>query len=198
MQRDQKPEHIINEEYVSPTILRLAAQILHHGGVIAYPTEAVYGLGCDPLNEQAIQKILDLKQRPLEKGMILIAANYQQIENYIDIDDSIKNRIIQTWPGSYTWIIPARAWVPKILTGNRNTLAVRVTNHPVAAQICRFFGSPIVSTSANPSGFRPPRTLIQLRKYFTGKKLFVVPGATGKLNRPTTIQNAITGEEIRK
>ncbi len=184
-------------EYLSPTKLRQAARILGQGEIIAYPTEAVYGLGCDPLNEQAIQKILDLKQRPLEKGMILIAASYQQIEEYIDIDDTIVDLIIKSWPGPHTWIIPAQAWVPKSLTGNRDTLAVRVTNHPVAAQICRFFGGPIISTSANPAGAQPPRTSLQLRKYFIRKNFFIVPGATGELNQPTTIQNAVTGEKIR-
>ena len=184
-------------EYIPPTKFRQAARMLRHGEVIAYPTEAVYGLGCDPLNEQAIQKILTLKQRPLEKGMILIAANFQQIEDYIDIDETIKSLIIKTWPGPHTWIIPTQPWVPKSLTGNRNTLAVRVTNHPVAAQICKYFGGPIVSTSANPTGFQPPRTSLQLKKYFIGENFFIVPGKTGRLNQPTTIQNAITGEKIR-
>ena len=198
MQRDQKLKNLgTMNEYLSPTRFRQAARMLRQGKIISYPTEAVYGLGCDPLNEQAIQKIFDLKQRPQEKGMILIAASYEQVEKYIDVDDLIKNRIIKSWPGPYTWIIPAQEWIPKSLTGNRDTLAVRVTNHPVAAQLCRYFGGPIVSTSANPSGFRPPRTSLQLRKYFVRKKLFIVPGEIGALNQPTTIQDAITGEIIR-
>lgn len=198
MQRDRKLKNFDDQtNALLPTKLRLTTRLLRHGSVIAYPTEAVYGLGCDPLNERAIQTILDLKQRPVEKGMILLASSYQQIEDYIEVDNLIKERITQTWPGPFTWIIPAKPWVPKNLTGHRNTLAVRVTNHPIAAKICEYFGGAIVSTSANPTGLKPPRTLLQLRKYFARQKLFIIPGKTGPLSQPTTIQDAITGRKIR-
>jgi L-threonylcarbamoyladenylate synthase len=183
--------------WISAFKLRQAAHFLRCGEIIAYPTEAVYGLGCDPLNADAIQRILELKQRPVAKGMILIAANFQQIEDYIEIDDVIKKRVTLTWPGPHTWVLPAQPWVPEYLTGEHQTLAVRITDHPIATKICEHFGQAIVSTSANPSGLKPPKTLLQLRKYFSPQDLLMLPGTTGALNQPTTIRNAVTGERLR-
>lgn len=183
--------------WISDFKLRQAAYFLRCGEIIAYPTEAVYGLGCDPLNADAIQRILELKQRPVAKGMILIAANFQQIEDYVEIDDAIKKRIIPTWPGPHTWVLPAQPWVPEYLTGEHQTIAVRITDHPIAAKICEQFGDAIISTSANPSGLKPPTTLLQLRKYFSPQELLMVPGTTGDLSQPTTIRNGVTGERLR-
>jgi len=183
--------------WISAFKLRQAAHFLRCGEIIAYPTEAVYGLGCDPLNEDAIQRILDLKHRPVAKGMILIAANFQQIEDYIAIDETIKKRITPTWPGPHTWVLPAQPWVPEYLTGNHKTIAVRITDHPIAVKICEYFGHAIVSTSANPSGLKPPKTLLQLRKYFSPQDLLLVSGTIGGLSQPTTIRNGVTGERLR-
>lgn len=183
--------------WISAFKLRQTAHFLRCGEIITYPTEAVYGLGCDPLNEGAIQRILELKQRPVAKGMILIAANFQQIEDYIETDEAIKKRIIATWPGPNTWVIPAQSWVPKYLTGEHQTLAVRITDHPIAAKICEYFGQAIISTSANPSGLKPAKTMLQVRKYFSPQDLLMIPGATGALNQPTSIRNAATGERLR-
>ena len=186
-----------NVNWISACKLRQAAYFLSCGEIIAYPTEAVYGLGCDPLNESAVQRILELKQRPVAKGMILIAANFQQIEDYIEIDETIRKRITSTWPGPNTWVLPAQSWVPEYLTGKHQTIAVRITSHPIAAKICEYFGHSIISTSANPSGLKPPKTLLQLRKYFSPQDLLMIPGTTGALNQPTTIRNAVTGERLR-
>ena len=182
---------------ISAFKLRQTSHILSHGGVIAYPTEAVYGFGCDPLNELAVETILDLKQRPVEKGMILIAANLDQIKDYIDIDKTIRNRIAPTWPGPNTWILPAQKWVPDYLTGKHQSIAVRVTDHPVAAKICDYFGQPIISTSANPSGLKPPKTKLQLLKYFSKTGVFIVSGKVGGLEKPTTIRDGVTGKRLR-
>lgn len=183
--------------WISAFKLRQAAHFLRYGEIIAYPTEAVYGLGCDPLNEDAVLRILELKHRPIAKGLILIASSFQQIEDYIEIDEAIKKRIIPTWPGPNTWVLPAQPWVPEYLTGEHQTIAVRITDHPIAAKICEYFGHAIISTSANPSGLKPPTTLLQLRKYFSPQDLLMVPGTTGNLSQPTTIRNGETGEKLR-
>ncbi len=183
--------------WISAFKLRQAAHFLRCGEIIAYPTEAVYGLGCDPLNESAVQQLLELKQRPVAKGMILIAANFLQIDDYVEIDEVIKKRIMPTWPGPHTWVLPAQPWVPEYLTGEHQTIAVRITNHPIAARICEYFGQAIISTSANPSGLKPPKTLLQLRKYFSPQDLLMIPGTTGALSQPTTIRNGVTGARLR-
>ncbi|CAI8808158.1 L-threonylcarbamoyladenylate synthase [Methylocaldum szegediense] len=178
--------------------LRLAATHLRRGGIVAYPTEGVYGLGCNPLDREAVLRLLALKERPTTKGLILIAAEFDQIESYLDIpNDAMQSRILATWPGPVTWIVPAAGWVPKWLRGEHASLAVRVTAHRDAAALCRAFGGPIVSTSANKSGRPPARTPTAVRRYFSTDQVLVVPGRLGGLGGPTMIYDASTGVRIR-
>jgi len=178
--------------------LRLAARQLRQGGLVAYPTEAVWGLGCDPRNEAAVAALLALKRRPAAKGLILIAADFAQVEPFLDIPaGDMRGRLLASWPGPVTWIVPAARRAPRWLCGRRGTLAVRVTAHPAASALCRDFGGAIVSTSANPSGTRPARTLSQTRRYFTGSGLCFLPGELGGLDRPTAIFDARSGARMR-
>ena len=112
---------------MTPWHLRQAARALRHGGIIAYPTEAVYGLGCDPLNAAAVLRLLTLKNRPMDKGLILIASDFQQLIPFVRTPDAdIMRRINATWPGPVTWLLPAKAETPAWLCGAHDTLAVRV------------------------------------------------------------------------
>lgn len=181
---------------ISTFKLHYAAQQVWAGEVIAYPTEAVYGLGCDPLNEEAVLRLLALKQRPIEKGLILIAADFRQLEPFLDYDQQILDRVLPTWPGAVTWIIPAQSWVPKWLTGEHQSLAVRVTNHPLAKALCEQLHSPLVSTSANPSTKKPARNPLQVQKYFSGQ-VSIINGATGGYKNTTAIYDARTGACLR-
>ena len=132
-------------------------RILHAGGVIAYPTEAVYGLGCDPQDAAAVERVLSLKHRSVAKGVILIACDIAPLEGYVNLSPTLNARISGSWPGPATWLVPAGPRARPWLTGGRDTLAVRVTAHPQASELCRAFGGPLVSTSANPGGRRPAR-----------------------------------------
>lgn len=175
-------------------------QALNNQQVIAYPTEAVFGLGCDPDSESAVRALLDLKQRPWEKGLILIAADYVQLASYID--DSVLSQqqraaIFASWPGPVTWVIPANAQTPELLTGRFNSLAVRVSDHPLVQQLCRQFGKPLVSTSANLSGQEPCRTVAEVRQQF-GESFPVLVGNVGGRLNPSEIRDALTGEQIRQ
>jgi L-threonylcarbamoyladenylate synthase len=184
--------------WISPFRLRLAVWHLRLGGLVAYPTEAVYGLGCDPLNPKAVAKLLALKQRSATKGLILIAADFRQIETFMKLTEpAIREKLVASWPGPMTWIVPASPWVPSWLRGEKGDIAVRVTSHGPAAALCRAFGGPIISTSANPSGAPPARTRIKTRRYFPGANLTYVPGATGGLRRPTAIYDAHSGMQLR-
>lgn len=177
--------------------IRNAVRYIKAGAVIAYPTEAVYGLGCDPLNENAVMSLLDIKQRPIEKGLILIASSLEQLRPYLILDQTIIDRIMSTWPGPVTWVIPAQPWVPKWLTGEHDSLAVRVTNHPIAQDLCAQFGSPLVSTSANPSARPAIKESRKLLKTFADSDIFIVPGKVGELAQETAIYDAMSGKQLR-
>lgn len=168
--------------------------------VIAYPTEAVFGLGCDPDSESAVMALLALKQRPVEKGLILIAANFQQLQPYIDdlkLSPEQKEKMFSSWPGPVTWVVPASAATPAWLTGRFASIAVRVTNHPDVQQLCRALNKPLVSTSANLTGLSPCRTAGEVHQQF-GNEFPVLQGETGGRNNPSEIRDALTGELIRQ
>lgn len=177
--------------------INIANRYLQAGEIIAYPTEAVYGLGCDPLNETAVMMLLALKHRPVQKGLILIAANLEQLEPYIELNPVVYERFQQSGDNPVTWVVPAKAWVPFWLTGDHASLAVRITRHPIARQLCEVFGGPLVSTSANPAGKPSVKDLKKLRKYFPRPAFYIIPGALGGLTKETTIINAETGERLR-
>lgn len=177
--------------------LRQAVHALRAGGVIAYPTEAVYGLGCDPWNEDAVQALLALKQRSWTKGLILIAADFNQLQPFVKpVPAGILQRLEASWPGPVTWLLPARETVPDSLTGLHDSIAVRVTAHPLAAKLCRAFGGAIVSTSANLSGLRPARHVRQVR-WQLPQLDYVMPGSCGGADRPSRIRDALSGEILR-
>jgi len=179
--------------------VREAARALHAGGVIAYPTETVYGLGCDPLDPHAVERILELKQRPVEKGLILIGANLQQLLPFIEVhDQSLLNRLTQTTIRPTTWICPLRSNVPQWLHGKHHTIAVRITTSPIAQQLCQQFGSAIVSTSANPAGLKPARSMLAVRRYFGDQLDYVLNGPSDAKARPSWIVDLISDNVIRK
>lgn len=178
--------------------LDLACHALAAGGVIAYPTEAVWGLGCEPLNRHACERLLALKRRAPRKGFILIAAEFSHVTQFLaHISRPKLKAAFASWPGPVTWLLPAAAWVPAHLTGGRNTLAVRITAHPVAAALCAAYGGPIVSSSANLSGNAPARTALKVQRAFGERVDYVLPGETGGAARPTTIRDLATGKLVR-
>lgn len=180
-----------------PRILR-AANLLHHGGVVAYPTEAVWGLGCDPLDRSAMDEILRLKGRAEKKGVILIAASADQIVPFVGrLTGEEWQRMLQPGFMPITWVVPASDLAPPWITGGRGTLAVRITRHPVAAALCQGFGGPLVSTSANPQGLPPARHALKVRCYFGRQLADITPGAVGNALRPSEIRDIRSGEILR-
>ena len=178
--------------------LRTARRVLRDGGIIAYPTEAVYGLGCDPHNPAAVIRLLALKQRSWKKGLILIASHRHQLDLWLEpIGLSMEQELGKSWPGPVTWLLPARPEVPEWLRGEHDTLAVRVTAHPLAAALCDAFGGPIVSTSANLAGHRAARSALQLQRELGRKIDYILHGDVGDQLKPTEIRDAATGRVIR-
>ncbi|MEW8507398.1 MAG: L-threonylcarbamoyladenylate synthase [Candidatus Thiodiazotropha sp.] len=183
---------------INPCRIRQAALIINGGGIVAYPTEAVYGLGCHPLDPHAVTRLLALKQRPMSKGLILIADSVAALQPYVgSLSDPKLNAVLESWPGAATWLLPATRNVPDWLTGEHATLAVRVTDHPVAAALCRAAGTPLVSTSANLSGRPPACNPLQVRLRCGPGVDLIVHAETGGLERPTPIRDARSGRVIR-
>ncbi|HEU0219318.1 MAG TPA: Sua5/YciO/YrdC/YwlC family protein [Gallionella sp.] len=175
---------------------RIAAH-LRRGGLIAYPTESCYGLGCDPDNRTAVLRLLKLKQRPQRKGLILIAASYRQVARYLQpLTPAQQQQLHEAGAQAITYLMPARHSAPRWLRGAHDTLAIRLTAHRQAAQLCRGVDSTLVSTSANRSGQRPAKTYAQCRRLF-GRKVWVLPGRVGKRKKPSTIRTWTDGQIIR-
>ncbi len=178
--------------------LRHARRVLQEGGIVAYPTEAVYGLGCDPYNAHAVIRLLELKRRSWKKGLILIVSHRHQLDPWLEpIGLSVEQQLEKTWPGPVTWVLPARPEVPDWLRGEHTTLAVRVTAHPLAAALCDVFGGPIVSTSANLAGHRAARNTLQLQRSMGESIDYILHGEVGNQSRPTEIRDAESGQVIR-
>jgi L-threonylcarbamoyladenylate synthase len=178
--------------------IREAASVIRAGGVVVYPTEAVFGLGCDPDNEQALRRLLGLKGRPLHKGLILIASQFAQLAPYLaPMDKAMRERIMASWPGPVTWLVPARAQVSELLRGEHHTLAVRVSAHPVVAALCRGVGRAIVSTSANRAQGEPARTVAQARALFGDEVDLYLDGEVDRAAQPSEIRDALSGQVIR-
>lgn len=168
--------------------------------VVAYPTESVFGLGCDPDSHQAVEALLQLKRRSWEKGLILIAANYQQLLPYIDdsqLTESQQQQMFDSWPGPVTWVVPAKKNTPNWLTGQFTGIAVRVSNHPLVKDLCQLYGKPLVSTSANLTGYPPCRTTEEVWEQF-GKDFPVLSGSVGDQINPSQIRDIISGKLIRE
>lgn len=189
----------MNKEIIPGTVGWCVEQ-LQQQAVIAYPTEAVFGLGCDPDSEEAVMRLLAFKQRPVEKGLILIAADYQQFIPYIadhELSVTQREKMFSSWPGPVTWVLPALPQTPRWLTGRFDTLAVRVSDHPAVQELCRQFGKPLVSTSANLSGQSPCRNVEEVLRQF-GDRFPVLRGETGGRLNPSEIRDIISGDIIRQ
>ena len=175
-----------------------AVDALLAGGVVAYPTEAVYGLGCMPLEVGAVMRLLAIKNRSTDKGLILIGADLAQFENMVRMPEPpLADEIFSSWPGPVTWLLPASSWVPHWLTGGRETLAVRVTDHPLAAELCRRCDSPLVSSSANRAGRAPLRSALAVRRQLGTEIDYLLAGSLGGQSRPSEIRDGRTGQVIR-
>mgnify|MGYP000950678995 FL=1 len=178
--------------------LRAVARAVQAGGIVAYPTEAVYGLGCDPRNEPAVRRLLALKHRPMHKGLILIAADFAQLAPFLQpLSPADHAQLAATWPGPYTWLISARPDTPRWLRGRHDTLVVRVTAHPLAAALCRACGHALVSTSANFSGRPPARTALAVRRQLGRSIDALLAGLTGGAAKPTEIRDLRSGQRVR-
>ena len=174
-----------------------AANALDNGGVIAYPTESIFGLGCNPSDENAVINLLTIKQRSWRKGLILIAADFNQLQKFIQpLSSRILEQLRMTWPGPVTWLLRAKPDISNYLRGEHQTIAVRVTAHKQSANLCRSFGGAIVSTSANLSNMPPAKTIHDVHWSLPNLD-YVLPGLCSGATTPSEIRDAQTGSRIR-
>lgn len=173
--------------------IQRAARIIDAGGVVAYPTEGVFGLGCLPDDARAVARILQIKQRDPAQGLILIASERAQLARWVDSDHDLKSSAGHP----VTWIVPATPAVPGWIRGRHDGVAVRVTSHPVAAALCAACSSALVSTSANVSGRPAARNRHILRRQFRNLVDFIVPGNCGPASGPSEIRDLRTGNILR-
>lgn len=175
-----------------------AVRCLRDGEVIAYPTEAVYGLGCDPLNETAVRRVLTLKSRPAASGLILIADRFERFAPFVRaLDRATLEPALASWPGPVTWLFPRGEDVPDWLAGDHPTVALRVSAHPVCRALCAAFEGAIVSTSANPAAAEPARSAQQVVDYFDERLCGIVEGELGRQLRPSEIRDLASGRIMR-
>lgn len=178
--------------------IKVAASTIHYGGVVAYPTEGVFGLGCDPFNADAVGRILTIKGRPVNKGLILIASDISQLLPYLTpLTKTQLEKLADSWPGPFTWVIPHNGSLPFWVTGGRDNVAVRVTAHPVAAALCADLDAAIISTSANRSGRPALETKLQVQQQL-GKDIdYLVPGRVQTPGHASQITDLLSGQQFR-
>jgi L-threonylcarbamoyladenylate synthase len=176
-----------------------AAEQLRAGQVIAYPTEAVFGLGCDPANETAVRKLLALKGRHESAGLVLIASDFSQLLPWVaDVSASLTDKAMQTWPGPVTWLFPRAKNIPNYVAGEHETIAVRITAHQPSRDLCDSFGSALISTSANHTSAAPARSAAEVDDYFGQSLGGILAGPLGDGSKPSEIRDLLTGAIIRQ
>ncbi len=176
--------------------IRHAAHVIRDGGIIAYPTDTIYGLGCDPYNAQAVHNINLLKQRPLNKQFILLAGDIEQIKPLIILDKKQQTKIMHTSEPT-SWIADASPQAPAWLTEQYNTLSIRISNHATVKKLCAALGHAIISTSANPSEKKPARNSLELHQYFHGRIDKILASQQKLSARPSKIIRLCDNRVIR-
>lgn len=176
--------------------IRHAVRVLRAGGIIAYPTEGVFGLGCLPENHSAVSEILAIKGRDQSRGLVLIVSDPEQVFEWIDLPHKELD-LKSTSERPVSWIIPASENAPVWISGDHDSVAVRLATHPVANALCTKADSAIVSTSANITGHAPARNSLLLRRQFDALVDYIVPGECGPARGPSEIRDYLTGEIVR-
>lgn len=178
--------------------MRQFVRLFESGGVFAYPTESVYGLGCDPMNYEAVERILALKRRDPAKGMILIASDLQQLEPWIALRRRAdKKKLAAPQKRPTTWLVPAAEDAPWWIRGHHSRIAVRLTRFSPVVQLCESVASALVSTSANFAGHPPQKKVMPVVKSMGNQLDAVVYGETGSVAQPSEIRDFYSGEVIR-
>lgn len=181
--------------------IQKAIQVLNQGGVIICPTEGIYGFSCIANNIDAVKRIIEIKKRDDNKGLILVSDSIEKVKKLIDIEKIPKESLDlmhKLWPGHHTFVVPCNSNINALLTGNRHTIAIRISSFDVLSSLCKDLTYPIVSTSANISGQDPISTLDMLEKEFGHVVDYILKKNCQGLKKSSTIHDALTGQILRK
>jgi len=182
----------INPEHPEPRKIRRAVEILEKGGVIGYPTDTVYGLGCDLLNKQAIESLYQIKGMQRDKNLAFICPDLGDIAKYAVVENAVYRVLKRFLPGPYCFVLQATREVPKMVQMNKKTVGIRVPSHPVTLALVRELGRPIISTTAAPPGEEPMVDPWEIKERFPGLELVLDAG--GGASVPTTVVDLSEGD----
>ena len=178
--------------------VKAAVSALRKGGVIACPTEAVWGLSCDPDNDEALAHLMRMKERDPAKGVILVAASIAQFQPWLNqLPLELHAPLAASWPGPNTWLVPDNGRSHGLVRGAHQSVALRVTDHPLMKALCEAFGGPLVSTSANRAGDPPAMSAEEVATIFGDDVAAIVAGELGGNAQPSTIRDLVTGKVMR-
>lgn len=184
----------VNPKHPEPRKIQRAVQILNSGGVIAYPTDTVYGLGCDVLNKQAIERLYTLKGLPSEHPLAFICPDLGDIARYAVVENAVYRILRRFLPGPYCFILRATREVPKIVQSKQRTVGIRVPDHAVAQSLVRELGRPLVSTTARRKGGEPFVDPWEIEQEFAGLDLVIDGDAGGMV--PSTVVD-LSNDDVR-
>ena len=166
--------------------------------IFAYPTEGVWGIGCNPFSEKAVKKLILLKKRPKNKGIIILGGSMEQLTPFTEhLDEKLKKRMYSKWPGPHTWLVSSSSRTQKWLLCPTGLIALRLSSHKRVIKLTETLGMPICSTSANLSGNEPAKDSNEIRTFFKDKVL-IIEGELGSLKKPTPVQILESKEWLRK
>lgn len=181
----------INAEHPEPRKIRQAVELIEKGGVIAYPTDTVYGLGCDILNKQAIDTLYQIKGMRRDKALAFICPDLSDIARYAIVENTAYRVLKRHLPGPYCFVLTATREVPKMVQTKQRTVGIRVPDHPVTLALVRELGRPLISTTAALPDEEPMIDPDEIDKRFRGLAMVLDAGACGSV--PTTIVDLSDG-----
>ena len=182
---------------MSPWALNRLAQAISSGAVIGYPTDTIWGFGCDPLNYASVARILQIKNRGADKGLILLSSSLEYCLPYIDIEPGDRDLLLAPVTRPTTWLVNASGHCPWWIRGRFPTVAIRICEHPLLRELCGRTESPLVSTSANRAGRATVRNSLQMRRQFADELDCIVTGfATGGASA-SEIKSLASGKTLR-
>ncbi|MBI4531340.1 MAG: threonylcarbamoyl-AMP synthase [Candidatus Latescibacteria bacterium] len=181
-QKDSKP--VVGE----------AVRCLQAGGVLVYPTETVYGLGGDPFHKDVVERIRAIKEREENKGFLLLIPTMSVLEGLVGEIPEVGQQLMERfWPGPLTFVLKGRSGLPSWLIGEDGTVALRVSSDPVVQAIVAMWGRPLISTSANRSGYPPALSVERLDPAIAGAVDLVIDGGCRSCPHPSTIVDVSSG-----
>ncbi|MFU8818871.1 MAG: L-threonylcarbamoyladenylate synthase [Desulfurivibrio sp.] len=186
----------INPDNPQPRLIKQVAEALRHGAVICYPTDTVYGIGCDIFNQKAVKRIYQIKQRPFSQPFSFICADLKDLSSYAQVSNTGYRVMRKCLPGPYTFVLPATKLVPKIMMTKQKTVGIRVPNNQVCMDLVHVLGNPILTTSAAPDApdFPPLLHAYEIEDRYGNQVDYIIDSGPLDAPMPSTVVAMIDDE----